>query len=131
MRVFLAYDQTNEQGYTKYHKCTHFNQDLRANASRAGIILQGLRVSTHPQMQGDGHAVCVLVIDDTIMVINPQTDGVFTLEEYYYTYDYQYLKFFIDLRRVPARFRGTVIPDVDMENYSIEPILSRLSSTTK
>lgn len=116
-KVFLAEDQTSEREYTPYYQCSHFTRDLRDNASKQNIIMYGLLLSTHPSFQGDGHAACLVVINNAPYVVESIYDEVYTFEDYYYKFGNDYIIIYTH-GNVPARFSGYKYPDIDMNEYN-------------
>lgn len=124
-KVFLMNDQTSEQEYTQYYQCSHFTRDLRDNASKQNITLYGVLLSTHPTFQEDGHAACLVIINNEPYIVESVHDTVYDFKDYY-RFGNQYIKIYTN-GNVPARFTGHRTPDIDMKKFNTTDVLTLLS----
>jgi len=89
---FLIEDQTDVKMHTNIYTCGHFVRDLARNASDINLTIGGLILGDHSRLYGfDNHAMNFIRVNGTIMVIEPQTDQIMSLEatgyEYYRIYE--------------------------------------------
>ena len=105
LRNFLKNDVTNRKPYLPYYTCGHYSRETAKNAAKENIILGSIIVGNHPTFQGYGnHIMNYIVVDNEIIVIEPQTDRLMTLKET----RYKYYRLYPDGTQVPTYWKNNL-----------------------
>jgi len=78
---FLEDDQTDTHEYLPWYSCGHYSRDLARNASEYNLSIGSVILSNHPVFRGkwNSHIVNYVMINDNIVIIDPQTDSLFAM----------------------------------------------------
>lgn len=79
---FLVDDQTDTHDYLPWYSCGHYSRDLARNASEYNLSIGSVILSNHPTLRGkwNSHTVNYIIVNDTIIIIDPRTDSVFPMD---------------------------------------------------
>lgn len=106
---FLKSDTTNAHRYTNYYKCGDFTRDLAKNASNQNIILGGMLLGNNKYLQGQKNHIVNFYIEDNItMIIEPQTDGFYPLNQSMYSY----YKMYEDGEQTPSNWKPMIADEI-------------------
>lgn len=84
---FLAEDQTDTHEYLPWYTCGHFARDLARNASEHNISIGGVILGNHPVFIGyNNHIMNYFIVNESIWIIEPQTDQLMNLNDTMYNY---------------------------------------------
>lgn len=87
VEAFLVNDTTNNSEWLPYYSCGHFARDLSRNASQFNISIGSVILGNHPTLRGhDNHIVNYVIDNNTVYLIEPQTDEIFLLNQSGYLY---------------------------------------------
>ena len=118
--MFLMLDNTDEHEYLPYYTCGHFSRDLARNASEHNITMGSVILSNHPRFRGKGnsHIVNYIMMNNTIMLINPQTDEMYEMNPgmLYRGKILKYYRLYPDGTQVPSNW-GCNLASVPIPNY--------------
>lgn len=90
LEKFLRFDTTNENKYIEnIYMCRNFALDLQQNYSLYGNMMVMLCD------KGKEHFVNIIEINETLYVIDPQTDNIFTLDKYINKYTIKSIQYSI------------------------------------
>jgi len=108
LTAFLAEDQTDTHEHLQWYSCGHFARDLARNASEHNISIGSVILSNHPVFGGkwNSHIVNYVMINDTIAIIDPQTDSLFGMN-LGMTFDgkqFEYYRLYPDGTQVPSNW---------------------------
>ena len=99
---FLAEDTTDQNEYLPYYTCGHFARELSHNAHKINKTMGGAIFGNFRGLRGhNNHIVNYVFINGTIIFIEPQTDGLFKLEDALY----KYVKLYPDGTQVPSKWK--------------------------
>ena len=78
---FLINDTTDQHEYLPWYTCGHYSRDLATNASDHNLSIGSVILSNHPVFGGrwNSHIVNYVMVNETIVIIDPQTDSVFAM----------------------------------------------------
>lgn len=78
---FLFNDTTDQHEYLPWYTCGHYSRDLARNASEHNLSIGSMIISNHPVFRGkwNSHVVNYVMLNDTIVVICPETDQILAL----------------------------------------------------
>ena len=103
---FLEEDKTNEHEYLPWYTCGHYARDLARNASEYNLSIGSIMLSNHPVFRGkwNSHIVNYIMINDTIVIICPETDQVLALNSglVFDGKSYKYYRLYPDGTQVPT-----------------------------
>jgi len=85
---FLVEDQTDIHEYLPWYTCGHYSRDLVRNASEYNLSIGSVKLSNHPVFGGQyqSHDMNYISINDSIWIIEPQTDEIMRLNNTMFTY---------------------------------------------
>lgn len=88
LRLFLLSDSTSEQYYiADEYTCGYFSRDLVTNASEHGIKIGTVLLGPYQALNGtDNHAMNYCIINDEVVIIEPQSDKCMRLSDVNYEY---------------------------------------------
>lgn len=106
--AFLEVDQTDTHEYLPWYTCGHYSRDLAKNASEYNLSIGSVILGNHPVF-GDGynsHIVNYVTIDDSIVIICPQTDSVFAMNPsmLFDGKSFKYYRLYPDGTQVPSNW---------------------------
>ena len=109
---FLEEDKTNEHEYLPWYTCGHYARDLARNASEYNLSIGSIMLSNHPVFRGkwNGHIVNYIMINDTIVIICPKTDGIYALNSglVFNGKSYKYYRLYSDGTQVPTYWKNNL-----------------------
>ena len=78
---FLINDTTDQHEFLPWYTCGHYSRDLARNASEHNLSIGSVILSNHPVFGGrwNSHIVNYVMVNETIVIIDPQTDSVFAM----------------------------------------------------
>jgi len=84
---FLEDDQTDTHEYLPWYSCGHYSRDLARNASEYNLSLGSVILSNHPTLRGKwNHIMNYFTVNESIKLIEPQTDQIMNLNDTMYGY---------------------------------------------
>jgi len=88
LRLFLLNDSTSERYYIDgEYTCGYFSRDLVTNASEHGISIGTVLLGPYQALNGtDNHAMNYCIIDNEVVIIEPQSDKLMSVDETGYEY---------------------------------------------
>ena len=99
---FLIHDLTDTHEYLPYYTCGHYARDLARNASEYNITLGGVILGFHPVFRGyQNHIMNYYIDNETIMLIEPQTDQIMHLNNTIFNY----YRLYPDGTQVPSNWK--------------------------
>ena len=105
---FLAEDQTDTHEYLPWYTCGHYSRDLARNASNYNLSIGSVILSNHPMFGGkwNSHIVNYVVINESIIIIDPQTDSMFYMNPYmlFDGKSFRYYRLYPDGTQVPSNW---------------------------
>ena len=105
LQVFLEVDRTNEHEYLPWYTCGHFSRDLARNATEHNLTIGSVILGNHPVFKGHNNHIMNYAMDnDTIILIEPQTDRILALNQTMYTY----YRLYPDGTQVPTYWRNNM-----------------------
>ena len=100
---FLEGDNTNENEYLPWYTCGHFARDLARNASENNLTIGSIMLGVHPTFRGhSNHLANYYIHNNTIMIIQPQTDEILPIEQTIYIY----YRLYPDGTQIPTYWKG-------------------------
>lgn len=111
---FLEEDKTNEHKFLPWYTCGHFTRDLARNASEHNLTIGSVILSSHPVFRGkcNSHIANYIKINDTIMIIDSQTDEVCEMNSrmLYHGKILKYYRLYPDGTQVPSNWGCNLAP---------------------
>lgn len=105
LEEFLDIDKTDEHEYLPWYSCGHFSRDLARNATKHNLTIGSVILGNHPVFRGyDNHIMNYVMDNDTIILIEPQTDRMLTLDQTMHTY----YRLYPDGTQVPTYWRNNM-----------------------
>ena len=102
MKYFLLNDTTNQHEYLQWYTCGHFSRDLVKNATNHNITIGSVILGNHPVFRGhNNHIMNYFTENQSIWIIEPQTDEVMRLNDTMYNY----YRLYPDGTQVPSYWR--------------------------
>jgi len=87
LRLFLLNDSTSERHYNDEYTCGYFSRDLVTNASLENISIGTVLLGPYKALNGtDNHAMNYCIVNDEVVIIEPQSDKLMTVSETGYDY---------------------------------------------
>lgn len=88
LRLFLLNDATSERYYIdNEYTCGYFSRDLVSNASVEEIRIGTVLLGNYQSLNGtENHAMNYCIINDEVVIIEPQSDKLMTVDETGYDY---------------------------------------------
>jgi len=111
LKMFLFWDDTDLNEYTQYYDCDHFVRDTARSALNFNITMGGVILSNDYGFKDETHAMNYIYIDNEIILIEPQTDELFSIHE---ITEYRYVKFFPFGAITPSACSTGWVPDHDL-----------------
>ena len=132
---FLEEDATDEINYTggqrgiNYFVCTGFSRALAKNASEHNITMGAISLRDTP---GVGvvtkyyHAMNYAIVDDSFVIIEPQSDEVFYLDtiQYHHGGAYRYVSIYQNAQMMSNYGKGRETIDIDLRDYNEDELIS-------
>lgn len=82
VEAFLVNDTTDSHEWLPYYSCGHFARDLSRNASQLNISISSAILGNNPVLRGhSNHIVNYIIDNNTVYLIEPQTDEIFLLNQ--------------------------------------------------
>jgi len=124
---FLKADELNEKSYhldpqrgVDYYTCSGFSRDLAQNAKEYDIDMGAISIRDTMAV-GIGtkyyHAMNYCIIDEKFMLVEPQTDEIFTLEDVKQSPDfeaYKYISIYQNAQMMSNFGKGRKTVDIDI-----------------
>ena len=114
LEQFLGEDTTDQHEYLPWYTCGHFARDLARNVSEHNLTIGSVILSSHPVFRGkcNSHIVNYIQINDTIIIIDPQTDEVYAMNPrmLYRGKILRYYKLYPDGTQVPSNWACNLAP---------------------
>ena len=102
---FLEEDTTDQHVYLPWYTCGHYSRDLARNASDHNLSIGSVILGNHPVFRGYGnHLVNYVMVNETIVIIDPQTDNIFAMNPGM-TFDdrsFKYYRLYSDGTQIPT-----------------------------
>lgn len=114
LNTFLAEDQTDIKSYSIP---TKFSRELANNSFNYGIKMGAITLSNHKNSEAmPRHAMCYVIVDDQFLIIEPQTDGIYTLEniETHPSGIYKHITIYPNAQLMPYYVIGKKTIDIDL-----------------
>ena len=88
VQAFLVNDTTDTHEWLPYYSCGHFARDLSRNATQHNITIGSVILSESSVLNGKyrSHSVNYFTDNNTIYLIEPQTDDISLLNQSMYPY---------------------------------------------
>ena len=107
IQEFLENDTTDNNKYLSWYTCGHFSRELSYNASLQNITVGSVILGYHPTFRGyQNHIMNYIIINDTVVLIEPQTDQITCLNQTMYSY----YRLYPDGTQVPTNWRHNLAP---------------------
>ena len=102
LQTFLEVDTTDQHEYLPWYSCGHFSRDLARNTTEHNLTMGSVMLSDHPVFRGkwNSHIMNYVVLNDSIWLIEPQTDYIMRLNDTMY----QYYRLYPDGTQVPSNW---------------------------
>ena len=105
IKQFLVNDTTDQHEYLQWYSCGHYARDLSRNASEHNLTIGSMILGDHPVFRGyQNHIMNYAIDNDTIWVIEPQTDEIMNLNDTIY----RYCRLYPDGSQVPSNWRSNL-----------------------
>ena len=136
---FLEADKLNEESYHEdthrgvdYYVCSGFSRDLAQNAKEYDIDIGAISIRD-TMLVGIGtryyHGMNYCIIDEKIILIEPQTDEIYTLEDIKQSPDHEvfkYISIYQNAQMMSNYGRGRETVDIDLYgDYNESDIIKR------
>ena len=104
---FLVNDTTDQHKYLPWYTCGHYARDLSRNASEHNLTIGSVILGNHPVFRGyNNHAVNYVIENNTIWIIEPQTDQILQLNDTMYGY----YRLYPDGSQIPSYWKYNLAP---------------------
>jgi len=136
--TFLKSDQTSNIEYyddprrgIEYYVCAGFARSLAENATAKGIPMGGISLRNTPTVGPATeyyHAMNYVIVDNQFLIIEPQFDTIFTLEEIktYKKGAYRYITIFQNAQMITNYGKHKETIDIDLySNYNESEIIEK------
>jgi len=132
--LFLDEDKTDEKEYyddihrsKDYFVCTGFTRDLSENASKYNISLGGafVRDTAIVGSISNLHAVNYGIFDNKFYFIDPQSDRIYTIDEYNYAFKYNYASLHKDANSISNYRISRKTIDIDFNDYNETKLIEK------
>lgn len=105
---FLEEDTTDENEWTQYYTSGHYARDLAKNASLHNISIGSAILGMNQRFRGyENHIVNYMIIEDVLIVIDPDNDRLLFMDQT----PYKYFRLYPDGTQVPSYWRANFAHD--------------------
>ncbi len=141
---FLKADKVNEESYyedpyrgVEYYVCSGFSRDLAQNAKEYNIDMGAIAIRDTMSVgiaTRYNHAMNYCIIDEKFILVEPQTDEIYTLEDVKQSPDfegYKYISIYQNAQMMSNYGKGRETVDIDLYGgYNESDIIKKFPATS-
>ena len=108
LQLFLEVDTTDQNVWDRWYTSGHFARDLARNASKYDLEIGSVILGNNLRFRGyNNYIINYVIINDILVVIDPDTDGLLLLDDA----PYKYFRLYPDGTQVPSFWRANFAHD--------------------